>query len=358
VADEVVDGVEELGAVEERGGVVVDTGELHVPGAGALGDLARERGRHDGVRVAGHHEDRDVDVRQLFADREAVAEQHPHRQERVVTAGDLSQRGERRSQHHSGRIAGGSELGCEAGGHAGADRLAQQHDALGGDVVPRLEVRPRGGGIAQETGLGGAPRVAAVPAVVDQQDRMSPRREPAGERQPVRPVAGVAGREQHEPGRLARCRDVPRGQLEIVCGREGHLLDRCGRGRRRGAIGQVDQLPLEPPRQQDDEQPRADENAGRRGNAPHDVPPPLTATLTPRPRGPGPHTARPSDGAAGRPTTPRLPTLTVRAPRSRAHDETGWGTWQVGRTRQDRRRDRTSSGGGCSVGRGCSRCSS
>jgi len=134
--------------------------------------------------------------------------------------------------------------------------------------VPEFRQGPGGGvRVGGEAVLAGAAGVAAVAAVVHEQDGESAAAELFGEPGPACPVAAVArcDQDRHPGVHLAGRRDEPGAQLEAV-GRVEHDLagtgdDVPGRGHRRG-VGEVDQMTLQrskhrnhrPPEQQHHEE--------------------------------------------------------------------------------------------------------
>ncbi len=232
-------------------GVVVagprDAHEAARAGRGRL-DLAALLVGDDAVGLPRDDEHRGLDARDALEGRVAVAEQPTDRQERVVHPAHVRERRERRAQHQRRRWP----LGGEAHHDPGTQGLAEVHEPIGvGPGAPR-QVGPGCERVEVEPVLARGPRVAPVPAVVEQQDIEARSREPLRQRQAHRAVARVAVRdEDRDVTSLAGRRHEPAPECQPVVGVERDLLHR--RGRRGERLGrQVDEPPLQRPDQGND----------------------------------------------------------------------------------------------------------
>src|SRR5687768_11206258 len=99
-------------------------------------------------------------------------------------------------------------LGGQLGDHGGTEAFSEVQDAVRWDALRQKECARRSS-IEGETGLGGAARIAAVPAVVQQQDAQAALAESARERRAPGSVAAVARRDEYGHRALR----VGRGQV-------------------------------------------------------------------------------------------------------------------------------------------------
>jgi hypothetical protein len=145
---------DELLTVEQRGVVVVGPRDHHVARPvrrrGHSGALGR---RNDRVGLPRDHQDRAIVGAEVINEREAVAQQQPYREERVVHLADVDEGRERRAQHECDR----RPLGGKTDRDRGAEGFAEARDPSSIDVVTVRQPGDRRPRIARESPLGRLP---------------------------------------------------------------------------------------------------------------------------------------------------------------------------------------------------------
>src|SRR5699024_10484851 len=176
-------------------------------------------GGHDGVGPAGGHTGRYVQLRDDVAHGVGVA-QNGAGHDRIVLPGHVGQGGERGSQEEPRR----GPLGREVDGDTGTKAFAPVQDPVLGVSAFGQEVRG-GTSVGGQPRLGGASRVTAVAAVVEQQDREPLFGEGTGQGDTGLTVARVAV--GHQDGGITRGFGrgyVPTTELQSVLGVQVHVL--------------------------------------------------------------------------------------------------------------------------------------
>ena len=135
---------------------------------------------------------------------------------RIGRGADIDRRGEWRLEHEraDGRLR--SELDRDAG----AERFAVKHDALGRDALPPYEVE-RGAAVGIEPRFGRTPGIAAIAAILGEQDAEAGIEIRPHQRRAVADMAGIAVEMHDDRRRRIGGRPVPRGQGGPVDGAVG-----------------------------------------------------------------------------------------------------------------------------------------
>jgi CBS domain containing-hemolysin-like protein len=249
--DEIGDDLNHRPTRPDRWIVVINTGDFVHRGAERLCDGSALLYRDGSISPATYHECRDtVNLAALdpLEGRVPISYQRVNGEPRVVVAPDVDQGRERRTQNDGIRSDRRGRTDCN-GGTEGLTEV--DNTRLSQAVVAR---RPSDGqGIGYQMGLARCAGIAAVTAVLPQDDSVARSRQLVSERDPPGPIPCVPRKHDHErAAHRGIINSDPHREFDAIFSRDAAFLPRH-RGRTRVGTGEVDESILQHPETSDDE---------------------------------------------------------------------------------------------------------